>query len=806
MGINYIDYTDKLRIKGCHYKINKIIKVDRRLLGILGLWVAEGWYTEIQNNDRILLGKASKWIKDVFGADTRIYNETNLRFRNKGIEIFFEKVLGINLKSKAVGKMVPNLLWSLPLNKVAEFLKMYFEGDGCCEDREITCSTKSKRLAYEIQTLLLRYNILSQIKLKRKKWNNRRRNFYELRISDKNSIIRFSDHIGFFSSDKKKKLHLLIKEISRTKYNTNIDLIPEIGILLEETRKILRLGIYESSKLLGKKYDYIYKYEINKRYPSRKNLLKFINLLENRLNDFMKIKDQIEEIKKLNIGLNNLDLFELQKEIDFFIESQRKADIAKEGNIPLGSISHLRKKLSILSQKNIFKIAEYANLIGYNLNPLSFLTETNNKHILKSIVNVMNVTKTSAYEILGSHHERLIKSIKKGKFVSLLSMKKCIEYFSKRFNNFDKGMEKCKLNIKYLKNLANSDILWDKIISIKKTKSKSKYVYDISIDNSKAGEFDNFISNNVILHNSTVCRKILDIVKYDKPIVIRHPMVYSRDLKKQIVQRFASFKDLIKYDTTYEEQEEYNPYLEKGFTVFAGIDYKKILEQAEKEGKLIIFESGNNDISLFKPDLYITIADPTRPEGIYSYPGEVNIRLADFIIINKINIVSKKTVNELEKKIKEINTKALIIKARSILKVDKPELIRNKNVVLIDDAPTITHGGLKKSVASYAAKRFRAKKIIDPRKYATGSMRKIFNEYPYLRSIPTMGYSKKQKEDFIKTVNNVRCDSIVFGSYAYLGDMKFNKPIARVTYELEEISKPDLKEIIAKFLKKKVKT
>jgi predicted GTPase len=300
----------------------------------------------------------------------------------------------------------------------------------------------------------------------------------------------------------------------------------------------------------------------------------------------------------------------------------------------------------------------------------------------------------------------------------------------------------------------------------------------------------------------TVCRKIIDILKErnKKVVVIRHPMPYSKNLLSQEVQRFSSFEDLEKYDTTFEEQEEYIPYLERGITVYSGIDYKKIIREAEKDADIIVFESGNNDISLFKPELYITVADPTRPDGIYSYPGGVNVRLSDVIIINKVNLVENYVVKKFEEEIKKINPKAKIIKAKSVIKVDKPELIKGKKVVLVDDAPTVTHGGSTISAAYSAAIEYGAKEIVDPKVYAVGFMKKVFKEYPHLKTIPTMGYSEREKEDFIKTINNVKCDTIVFASYAYIKNIKFNKPIVRVTYELMPLD-AEFEKIILSFTK-----
>ena len=302
----------------------------------------------------------------------------------------------------------------------------------------------------------------------------------------------------------------------------------------------------------------------------------------------------------------------------------------------------------------------------------------------------------------------------------------------------------------------------------------------------------------------TVCRKILSILKEKgiKTVLARHPMPYARKLMTQVSQRYFSLKDLEKYNTTLEEQEEYLPYLEKGYTVYAGIDYNKIISKAEKEAEVIVYEGGNNDFSFFQSDLYITVVDPIRKEGLCSYPGKVNVIIADVIIVNKANLVSKSELNQVLREIKKINNKAEIITGKSDIKVDE-KLIRNKNVVLVEDSPSVTHGGVKNkyAISEIVAKKYKAKSIVNPRKYAFGFLKKVFKNYPDLDIIPTTGYDKNELNDLIKTINNVKADSIIFASYSSLFMKTFNKPLTRVTYELEEIGNPKLNKIILNFLK-----
>ncbi len=299
----------------------------------------------------------------------------------------------------------------------------------------------------------------------------------------------------------------------------------------------------------------------------------------------------------------------------------------------------------------------------------------------------------------------------------------------------------------------------------------------------------------------TIVRYILDILKKlgKKPVVLRHPMSYNRHLEKQIVQRFENYDDLDKFETSIEEREEYQPYIDKGYIVYAGIDYRKILKKAEQEGNFITYEGGNNDISFFQPDLYITVVDPLRPEGLFSYPGETNLLLADIIIINKTNLAKKDEIIKIIQNIKKINPKAIIIKGNSIIHVDKPELIKNKSVLVIEDSPSVTHGSLGYAAGYMAAKNFGAKSIVDPRPYLIGFLKNIFKKYKQIENVlPSTGYNKKELKELEETINKIKCDSIIFGTLCDLTKiMKINKPIAKVSYKFEELdNQPKLLNII----------
>jgi len=305
---------------------------------------------------------------------------------------------------------------------------------------------------------------------------------------------------------------------------------------------------------------------------------------------------------------------------------------------------------------------------------------------------------------------------------------------------------------------------------------------------------------------SQTSRRVADIVKSLglKIVMVRHPMPYGV-LKKQVVERFSSYKDLEKYKTTIEEREEYEPWIKKGITIYAGVDYEKILRQAEKEADVIGWDGGNNDFSFFRPDLQIVVADPHRPgHEISYYPGFVNFLMADVIIINKIDSASEENIEIVENNIKKYNPKAIVIKARSEISADKPELIKNKKALLVEDGPSITHGGMKFGAATVAAKKYGAKEIINAKKYAVGSIKETFEKYPHLeKELPAMGYSKRQIKDLQDTINKADCDVVIDGSPANLKKiLKVNKPIVDISYELDEIDKNKLYNIIKKTLNK----
>jgi predicted GTPase len=303
---------------------------------------------------------------------------------------------------------------------------------------------------------------------------------------------------------------------------------------------------------------------------------------------------------------------------------------------------------------------------------------------------------------------------------------------------------------------------------------------------------------------STVSRKVAEILRKTgyKVGIVRHPMPYG-DLRKQICQRFASYDDLIKQKCTVEEQEEYNQHIEKGFVVFAGVDYQKILEEVEKEFQIILFDGGNNDLAFFKPDLHIVVVDPLRVGDELKYhPGEANVRMANIVIINKVNTAKPRDVKILERNIRMLNPKVTIIKAASIISVDKPELIKGKNVLCIEDGPSVTHGNIPYGVAFIAAKKFKARKIVSPKPYVSGSIKKAYEQYPHLKNVlPALGYGDKQMKELEKTIKNVDCDTVILGTPADLTRiMNIDKPTVRVSFELKELTKPSLEEIITKRL------
>jgi len=286
---------------------------------------------------------------------------------------------------------------------------------------------------------------------------------------------------------------------------------------------------------------------------------------------------------------------------------------------------------------------------------------------------------------------------------------------------------------------------------------------------------------------SQTSRAIAKILKKNgkKVIAVRHSMPYG-NLLKQRCQRFASAEDFKKHNTSIEEEEEYQPWIDNGFVVYAGVDYREILKQAERESDILIKDGGNNDWSFIKPDLNIVVADPHRAgHELTYYPGFVNFLLADVIVINKVDSAKKENILLVKEHSKQYNPKAKIVLARSEIFVDKPELIRNKSVILIEDGPSLTHGGMPYGAGTIVAKRYKCK-VVNAQKYAVGSIKEVYRKYPHLKNeLPAMGYSNKQIKELEKTINLAKCDTVIDATPANLSRiLKINKPIAEVTYEL----------------------
>jgi len=283
-----------------------------------------------------------------------------------------------------------------------------------------------------------------------------------------------------------------------------------------------------------------------------------------------------------------------------------------------------------------------------------------------------------------------------------------------------------------------------------------------------------------------------------KVVVIRHPMPYG-DLTKQVCQRFASYEDLDKYDCTIEEREEYEPHIDNGIIVYAGVDYEKIVREAEKEADIIVWDGGNNDIPFYHTDMHIVVADSHRPGHEMTYhPGETNLRKADVIIINKVDTADPTNVATVRKNAKTVNSNATIIEAASPITVDNPKLINAKKVLVVEDGPTLTHGNMTYGAGMIAAERLGAGEMVDPRPYAVGSIVKAFENYPHLGAVlPALGYGKEQIGELEKTINATPCDIVLIGTPIDLRRvLHLNKPAVRAKYELQEIGTPTLEDIL----------
>ena len=301
---------------------------------------------------------------------------------------------------------------------------------------------------------------------------------------------------------------------------------------------------------------------------------------------------------------------------------------------------------------------------------------------------------------------------------------------------------------------------------------------------------------------SQTSRRVADILQKmgKRVVVIRHPMPYG-DLVRQAVPRFTTYKDLDKHECTIEEREEYEPHLDRGLVVYAGVDYERILQEAEKETDIILWDGGNNDLPFYKPDLHIVVTDPHRAGHEVAYhPGEANLRLADVVVINKVDTGDLDDIVAIQQNVQRINPEATLVEAASPIFVEDSAAIRGKDVLVIEDGPTLTHGEMAYGAGIVAARRFGAAHIVDPRPYAVGSIIETLEKYPQVGPLlPAMGYGKKQIEELGETINNTPCDLVIVATPIDLRRMvEISRPSNRVRYELQEIGQPTLKDILTK--------
>lgn len=300
---------------------------------------------------------------------------------------------------------------------------------------------------------------------------------------------------------------------------------------------------------------------------------------------------------------------------------------------------------------------------------------------------------------------------------------------------------------------------------------------------------------------STVSRRVAAILKKRgfRVVVVRHPMPYG-DLLKAAVQRFASYEDMDKAECTIEEREEYEPHLDLGNLVYAGVDYEKILRQAEKEADVILWDGGNNDFAFYQPTVQIVVADPFRAgHELRYYPGETNVRMADVVVINKVDTAAKEDVETVRKNVAKVNPDAKIVEAASKITVEDPKMIRGKRVLVVEDGPTVTHGELSETVGAIAARTNGAKELVDSRPFAVGSIKRTFEKYPHVgRVLPAMGYGTRQMADLEQTIAASDAETVVIGTPVDLRlIIRIEKPAVRVRYDIEELTRPTLAEILA---------
>jgi predicted GTPase len=304
---------------------------------------------------------------------------------------------------------------------------------------------------------------------------------------------------------------------------------------------------------------------------------------------------------------------------------------------------------------------------------------------------------------------------------------------------------------------------------------------------------------------SQTSRRIIEVLMDHgiKVVAVRHPMPYG-NLVAQKVQRFATIDDLAIHKCTIEEMEEYEPHVIRGNVIYAGVDYEAILREAEKEADVIIWDGGNNDFPFYKPDLMVTVVDPHRPGHELNYfPGEVTLRMADIVVINKIDSAGPEGIQIVRENIAKVNPNAIVVDGASPLRVDKPDLIKGKRVLVVEDGPTLTHGQMKIGAGTVAAKKYGATELVDPRPFVVGRLAETFSIYPNIGTLlPAMGYGDQQIADLEATINNTDCDTVIIATPIDLQRVvNINKPVARVEYNLQEIGEPTFCTLICNFLK-----
>lgn len=302
---------------------------------------------------------------------------------------------------------------------------------------------------------------------------------------------------------------------------------------------------------------------------------------------------------------------------------------------------------------------------------------------------------------------------------------------------------------------------------------------------------------------SQTTRKVAELLRDagKQVVAIRHPMPYG-NLSAQKVQRFAEMSDLDKHDCTIEEREEYEPHINAGTIIYAGVDYEAILREAEKEADVILWDGGNNDMPFYKTDLHITVTDPHRPgDELFYYPGEANLRAADVVVINKIDSADSEDILEVRENIQRVNPDAIVVDGASPIFVEDYQQIKGKRVLVVEDGPTLTHGEMQYGAGVVAAEKFGAAELVDPRPFTVDSITETYEKYPDIGTLlPAMGYGEKQINDLETTINNSDADLVIIGTPIDLRKLiSLNKPALRVTYELQEIGQPDLNEILKKF-------